>query len=147
MRQRQREHPKRPAQQSLDLRVQVGGGSIPHIRLTRAHSLAGEPAAAYRAIDDALAAHGNSAPAGADLPSPYWANAGENHQAAASAALSLHDPARALEHVTAAVTHADPYDVGYAHHDPAGVGSPPPVGELLREQIRASEKDEIPQHA
>lgn len=36
---------------------------------------------------------------------------GEIHQAAASAALSLHDPARALGHFSAAATHSDPYDV------------------------------------
>ncbi|PJN36636.1 hypothetical protein CG747_32385 [Streptomyces sp. CB02959] len=33
------------------------------------------------------------------------------------AALSLHDPARALEHFTAAATHADPYD---AEKEPRG---------------------------
>ncbi len=81
-----------------------------HIRRARAHSLAGEPVAAYRAIDEALAAYDNGVPVGEDLPSMYWVNAGEIHQAAASAALSLRDPARALEHFTAATTHADPYD-------------------------------------
>ncbi|WP_257980905.1 transcriptional regulator [Streptomyces sp. CB02959] len=88
-----------------------------HIRRARAHSLAGEPAAAYRAIDDALAVYDNGFPATADLPTMYWVNTGEIHQAAASAALSLHDPARALEHFTAAATHADPYD---AEKEPRG---------------------------
>ncbi|WJY43268.1 transcriptional regulator (plasmid) [Streptomyces sp. P9-2B-2] len=88
-----------------------------HIRRARAYSLAGEPAAAYRAIDDALSAYDNGVPATADLPTVYWVNAGEIHQAAASAALSLHDPARALEHFTAAATHADPYD---AEKEPRG---------------------------
>lgn len=81
-----------------------------HIRRARAHSLAGEPTAAYRAIDDALAAYANGIPAGDDLPAMYWINAGEIHQAAASAALSLGDPARALRHFTAAATDPDPYD-------------------------------------
>lgn len=81
-----------------------------HIRRARAHSLAGEPASAYRAIDDALTAYDNGVPADEDLPSMYWINAGEIHQAAASAALSLRDPARALQHFTTATTHSDPYD-------------------------------------
>ncbi|MFD3422470.1 transcriptional regulator [Streptomyces decoyicus] len=88
-----------------------------HIRQARAHSLAGEPAAAYRAIDDALTAYDNGIPATADLPTVYWVNTGEIHQAAASAALSLHDPARALNHFTVAATHTDPYD---AEKEPRG---------------------------
>lgn len=88
-----------------------------YIRRARAHSLAGEPTAAYRAIDDALTAYDNGVPAGDDLPSVYWINAGEIHQAAASAALSLRDPARALGHFTAAVTDSDPYD---AEKEPRG---------------------------
>ncbi|WP_433856667.1 transcriptional regulator [Streptomyces kronopolitis] len=88
-----------------------------HIRRARAHSLAGESAAAYRSIDDALTVYDNGIPAGDDLPSMYWVNAGEIHQAAASAALSLQDPARALNHFTAAATHTDPYD---AEKEPRG---------------------------
>lgn len=40
----------------------------------------------------------------------YWINHGELHQVAASSALSLNEPKRALENFTAALTHADPYD-------------------------------------
>ena len=88
-----------------------------HIRRARAHSLAGEAIGAYRAVGDALTAYDNGIPAADDLPSMYWINAGEIHQAAASAALSLHDPARALDHFTAAATHHDPYD---ADKEPRG---------------------------
>ncbi|WP_153485680.1 transcriptional regulator [Streptomyces katsurahamanus] len=81
-----------------------------HIRQARAHSIAQEPAAAYRAIDDALAAYDRGIPPGEDLLSMYWVNTGEVFQAAASAALSLGDPQRALTYFSAAATHRDPYD-------------------------------------
>ena len=82
-----------------------------HIRRARAHSLAGESADAYRAIDDAMTAYIDGVPAGDELPSVYWVNAGEIHQAAASAALSLHDPAKALYHFRAATTDHDAHGV------------------------------------
>lgn len=88
-----------------------------HIRRARAHSLAGEATAAYRAIDDALVAYDRGIPVLEDLPSMYWINAGEILQAAASSALSLGDPARALNHFTAAAAHHDPYD---ADREPRG---------------------------
>ncbi|NDZ76978.1 transcriptional regulator [Streptomyces sp. SID10853] len=81
-----------------------------YIRTARAHSIAGEPAAAYRAIDTALDAYGSGVPAGEDLPQMYWINTGEILQAAGSSALSLGDPARALRYFTEAATHNDPYD-------------------------------------
>ncbi|MCA1221397.1 transcriptional regulator [Streptomyces sp. 8L] len=81
-----------------------------HIRKARAHSIAQEPTAAYRAIDDALAAYGRGASPGEDLESMYWITTGEIFQAAASAALSLGDPQRALAYFAAATTHHDPYD-------------------------------------
>ncbi|WP_329013595.1 hypothetical protein [Streptomyces sp. NBC_00690] len=81
-----------------------------HIRQARAHSIAQEPTAAYRAIDDALAAYDRGIPPGDDLQSMYWVNAGEVFQAAGSAALSLGDPQRALTYFSAAATHQDPYD-------------------------------------
>ncbi|MEV7897416.1 transcriptional regulator [Streptomyces cyaneofuscatus] len=81
-----------------------------HIRQARAHSIAQEPTAAYRAIDDALAAYGRAVPADQDVPSMYWVNSGEVFQAAASAALSIGDPQRALTYFSAAATHHDPYD-------------------------------------
>ncbi|MFE8978731.1 hypothetical protein ACFYM7_35730 [Streptomyces cyaneofuscatus] len=40
----------------------------------------------------------------------YWVNSGEVFQAAASAALSLGEPQRALTYFSAAATHHDPYD-------------------------------------
>jgi hypothetical protein len=49
----------------------MGGG------VQRAHSLAGEATGAYRAVDDAMTAYDNGIPAGDDLPSMYWINAGE----------------------------------------------------------------------
>ncbi|MFB7476859.1 transcriptional regulator [Kitasatospora sp. NPDC056184] len=87
-----------------------------HIRKARAHSIAQEPAA-YRAIDDALAAYGRGASADDDLQSMYWITTGEVFQAAASAALSLGDPQRALTYFSAASTHHDPYD---PHKEPRG---------------------------
>ncbi|MFI6449653.1 transcriptional regulator [Kitasatospora sp. NPDC050543] len=81
-----------------------------HIRKARAHSIAQEPTAAYRAIDDALAAYGQGTSPDDDLQSMYWITTGEVFQAAASAALSLGDPQRALTYFSAASTHHDPYD-------------------------------------
>jgi tetratricopeptide (TPR) repeat protein len=81
-----------------------------HIRQARAHSIAQEPAAAYRAIDNALAAYDRGTPPDEDLQSMYWITTGEVFQAAASAALSLGDPQRALTYFSAAATHHDPYD-------------------------------------
>lgn len=81
-----------------------------HARRARAHSKAGEPAAAYQAIDAALAAYDRAGPASEDLPAMYWMTAGELHQVAASSALSLGEPRRALEHFDAALAGHDPYD-------------------------------------
>ncbi|OEJ20933.1 hypothetical protein [Streptomyces subrutilus] len=81
-----------------------------HIRQARAYSIAQEPTAAYRAIDDALAAYDRGIPPDEDLQSMYWVNTGEVFQAAASTALSLGDPQRALTYFSAAATHHDPYD-------------------------------------
>lgn len=81
-----------------------------YIRQARAHSIAQEPTAAYRAIDDALAAYDRGIPTSEDLQAMYWVNTGEVFQAAASTALSLGDPQRALTYFSAAATHHDPYD-------------------------------------
>ncbi|MFD4855103.1 transcriptional regulator [Streptomyces atratus] len=81
-----------------------------HIRAARAHSIAGESVAAYRSIDNALSVYDQGTPPDEDLPSMYWITAGEVFQAAASAALSLGDPQRALTYFSAAATHHDPYD-------------------------------------
>lgn len=88
-----------------------------HIRRARAHSIAQEPAAAYRAIDDALVAYDRGIPPGDDPRSMYWVTTGEVSQAAASAALSLGDPQRALTYVSAAATGQGPYD---AEKEPRG---------------------------
>ncbi|MEX3104972.1 hypothetical protein [Streptomyces sp. ST1020] len=82
-----------------------------HARAARAHSKAGEPTDAYRAIDAAFAAYDRAGPAAHDLPSMYWLSHGECHEVAASCALSLGEPARALEHFDAALRHEDPYDI------------------------------------
>ncbi|WP_223168162.1 hypothetical protein [Nonomuraea sp. SYSU D8015] len=81
-----------------------------HARRARAYSLAGEPLAAYQAIDAAFATYAHAGPTEADLPSMYWLNAGELHQFAGSAALSLGEPRRALCHFDLAVNGDDPYD-------------------------------------
>ncbi|PZG04932.1 transcriptional regulator [Nonomuraea aridisoli] len=80
------------------------------VRRARAYSLAGEPVQAYRAVESAFASYDKAAPAGQDLPALYWLNAGEVHQSAGSAALSLGEPRRALEHFEAALHGDDPYD-------------------------------------
>ena len=87
------------------------------IRRARAHSIAGDAPAAYRAADAALTVYERGGPAGEDLNTLYWVNAGEVFQAAGSAALSLGDPARALDYFSAAMTHPDPYD---ADKEPRG---------------------------
>ncbi|MFI6883777.1 hypothetical protein [Streptosporangium canum] len=81
-----------------------------HLRQARAHSVAGQPADAYRAIDAALAAYDQAGPAAEDLPGMYWVSAGEIYQSAGSAALTLGDPRRALTQFAAALSHRDPYD-------------------------------------
>ncbi|MEU9835905.1 hypothetical protein AB0D67_30590 [Streptosporangium sp. NPDC048047] len=81
-----------------------------HARRARAHSKAGESVAAFKAVDAALAAYDRAGPAAEDLPGMYWVTAGELHQVAASSALTLKDPRRALTHFSAAVSHHDPYD-------------------------------------
>jgi tetratricopeptide (TPR) repeat protein len=80
-----------------------------HIRTARAHSLRGEAAPAYRAIDAALATYERGMPVEQDRPAVYWMNTGEVFQAAGSAALSLGEPARAVTYFDAARTHPDPY--------------------------------------
>ncbi|MFD1935109.1 hypothetical protein ACFSKW_26905 [Nonomuraea mangrovi] len=81
-----------------------------YARQARAHSKAGESAAAYRAIDTALNAYGHAGPPDEDLAAMYWITAGELHQVAASAALSLGEPRRALAHFDLAVHGHDPYN-------------------------------------
>lgn len=87
------------------------------IRQARAHSVAGNNAAAYRAIDRALSAYDAGVPREEDLPTMYWLTAGEILQSGGSAAQSLGDPGRALAYFAAASTHPDPYD---AAHEPRG---------------------------
>ncbi|MBO0819252.1 MAG: hypothetical protein J2P26_00215 [Nocardiopsaceae bacterium] len=81
-----------------------------HARAARAHAKAGEPTAAWRAVDQAFAAYASAPPPEQDLPSLYWINHGELHQVAASSALTLGEPSRALQHFADATTHTDPYD-------------------------------------
>ncbi|MER6817452.1 hypothetical protein ABT299_50070 [Spirillospora sp. NPDC000708] len=81
-----------------------------HARAARAHSKAEEPTSAWRRVDAAFAAYASAPPSDEDLPSMTWITHGELHQVAASSALSLNEPRRALEHFTAAVTHTDQYD-------------------------------------
>ncbi|MFE9659279.1 transcriptional regulator [Streptomyces sp. NPDC005955] len=81
-----------------------------HARAARAWSKAGEPKATWHQVDAAFHAYGRADSPEADLPSMYWINRGELHQVAASSALSLGEPRRALEDFDAALTHDDPYD-------------------------------------
>ncbi|MEV4806725.1 tetratricopeptide repeat protein [Nonomuraea sp. NPDC049421] len=83
-----------------------------YARQARAYSLMGEAVPAYRAAEAAFTAYGKAGPAGEDLPALYWMNMGELHQFAGSAALSLGEPRRALEHFDAAVRGEDAYDSG-----------------------------------
>ncbi|QZZ32836.1 transcriptional regulator [Streptomyces sp. ST1015] len=102
-------------ERALDNRHRITSGRVVamlHARAARAHSKAGEPTAAYRAIDAAFAAYDRAGPAVHDLPSMYWFSHGECHEVAASCALTLGEPARALEHFDAALRHEDPYDTG-----------------------------------
>ncbi|MEU5444596.1 transcriptional regulator [Streptomyces griseofuscus] len=80
-----------------------------HARAARAHSKAGESTAAYAHIDDAFAAYESAEAIDADVPALYWLSRGEIHQVAASSALSLGEPRKALDHFNAA-TQEDPYD-------------------------------------
>ncbi|WP_240001150.1 tetratricopeptide repeat protein [Streptomyces sp. ST1015] len=101
-------------ERALDNRHKITSGRVLamlHARAARAHSKAGEPKDAYRAIDAAFAAYDRAGPAAHDLPSMYWLSHGECHEVAASCALSLGEPARALEHFDAALRHEDPYDI------------------------------------
>ncbi|WP_237307983.1 tetratricopeptide repeat protein [Streptomyces alboflavus] len=100
-------------ERALDNRGKITSGRVLamlHARQARAHSKAGEPTAAYRAIDAAFAAYDRSGPAEHDLPSMYWMTHGEVHEVAASCALSLGEPHRALEHFRLALHHDDAYD-------------------------------------
>ncbi|MFF0741557.1 transcriptional regulator [Streptomyces sp. NPDC004111] len=100
-------------ERALDNRHKITSGRVLamlHARQARAHSKAGEVTAAYRAIDAAFAAYDRSGPAEHDLPSMYWMTHGEVHEVAASCALSLGEPRRALEHFRNALRHEDPYD-------------------------------------
>ncbi|MEV7124009.1 transcriptional regulator [Kitasatospora griseola] len=82
-----------------------------HARAARAHSKAGEPTAAWHHVDAAFDAYSRADTPQADLPSMYWINHGELHQVAASSALSLGEPRRALAHFDAALHRDDdPYD-------------------------------------
>lgn len=100
-------------ERALDTRHKITSGRVLamlHARQARAHSKAHEPTAAYRAIDAAFAAYDRAGPAAHDLPSMYWFTHGECHEVAASCALSLGEPTRALEHFDAALRHDDPYN-------------------------------------
>ncbi|MGP4104789.1 hypothetical protein [Nonomuraea sp. KM90] len=78
-----------------------------HVRRARAYSLLGETVPAYRAAKAAFAAYGRP---GEDVSALYWMNMGELHQFAGSAALSLGEPRRAIEHFDAAVRGEDAYN-------------------------------------
>jgi len=100
-------------ERALDNRQKITSGRVLamlHARQARAHSKAGEATSAYRAVDAAFTAYDGAGPAEQDLPSMYWMRHGEVHEVAASCALSLGEPARALEHFNAALRHEDPYD-------------------------------------
>ncbi|MGW2654387.1 hypothetical protein ACWC1D_12145 [Streptomyces sp. NPDC001478] len=81
-----------------------------HARAARAHSKAGEPLAAWRQIDAAFDAYAQADVPEADLAPMYWINHGELHQVAASSAVSLGEPMRALENFRATLAHEGPYD-------------------------------------
>ncbi|MBG0818385.1 hypothetical protein [Planomonospora sp. ID82291] len=81
-----------------------------HVRQARARSVARQPSAAYRAIEDAVDAYDRAGPAAEDRPGLSWVSAGEIHQSAGNAALTLGDPRRALTQFDAALSHHDPYD-------------------------------------
>lgn len=100
-------------ERALDSRRAIRSGRVLamlHARRARAHSKAGQAVAAFRAVDDAFAAYDRAGPAEHDLPSMYWMSHGEIHEVAASCALTLGEPRRALTHFGAAVEHEDPYD-------------------------------------
>ncbi|MEU6175542.1 transcriptional regulator [Streptantibioticus parmotrematis] len=81
-----------------------------HLRRARALSLLDQPTDAYHAIDTALASYTKAESPAADSPVLYWVNEGEIHEAAASSALDLGEPKRALAFFDAAATAQDPYD-------------------------------------
>lgn len=84
-----------------------------HARGARAHSKAtgpGHARPAWQHIQAAFDAYDHAGPASEDVAPMYWINKGELHQVAASCALSLGEPARALEHFDAAANNADPYN-------------------------------------
>ncbi|MEU4199196.1 transcriptional regulator [Streptomyces sp. NPDC026294] len=100
-------------ERALDNRHKIASGRVLamlHARQARAHSKAGEAKAAYHAVDAAFAAYHRAGPAAHDAPSMYWMTHGEAQEVAASCALSLGEPARALEHFDAALRHEDPYN-------------------------------------
>ncbi len=111
-----------------------------HARAGRAHSKAGEPLSAWQQVDAACTAYGTTDVPEADLPSMYWITNGELHQVAASSALSLGEPKRALQNFRAALTHDDPYDTArevratVIHqvrradaHSPSATSTPPSI--------------------
>ncbi|MFC4014642.1 hypothetical protein ACFOY2_45980 [Nonomuraea purpurea] len=87
-----------------------------YARKARAHSVAGEATASYRAVDQALAAYSKAGAPAEDLPAVYWVTAGELHQAAGSAALALGEPKRALVHFGEAVRDASAGEIGTGGH-------------------------------
>ncbi|MEV0192243.1 transcriptional regulator [Kitasatospora purpeofusca] len=106
-----------------------------HARAARAHSKAGESRAAHARIDEALAAYSHAEAIEADLAAMYWISEGELHQVAASSALTLGEPHKALAHFTAAATTVDPYDTerelrGTAIYDARRAGAHLALGEL-----------------
>ncbi|MCQ8769820.1 hypothetical protein [Streptomyces telluris] len=103
-----------PVERALDNQYKITSGRVVamlHTRAARAYSKADEPTAAYRAIDAAFAAYDRAGPPSTICLrcSMYWMTHGEVHEVAASCALPLSEPARALEHFDAALRHEDPY--------------------------------------
>ncbi|MEO3976899.1 transcriptional regulator [Streptomyces sp. CAU 1734] len=82
-----------------------------HARAARAHSTAGDHRNAWQQIDAAFTAYAHADTPEADISSLYWITHGELHQVAASTALTLKTPKKALTHFDAAFTHHDPYDL------------------------------------
>ncbi|MFI1584703.1 tetratricopeptide repeat protein [Embleya sp. NPDC020630] len=84
--------------------------ALVYARKARAHATAGEPKPAYRAIDSALHAYDTDRAPDDHTGPLYWVNRGEIHQFAASSALTLGDPHRALAHFDEAYRADDAYD-------------------------------------